>query len=117
MSDQPTDPTGAPHALDLGNDHWIDWCIAGDGDDTRVGVIVWHTLPPGAPDHLGNGMCACGPSWAPTNWQLDHPDRFERSHSRWTLHGAADEHLTLSPSILCSCGDHGFIQGGKWVRA
>jgi hypothetical protein len=25
--------------------------------------------------------------------------------------------LTLSPSILCSCGDHGFIKQGKWVKA
>ena len=27
------------------------------------------------------------------------------------------EPLTVSPSILCSCGDHGFIRGGKWVKA
>ena len=25
--------------------------------------------------------------------------------------------LTISPSILCDCGDHGFIRGGKWVQA
>jgi hypothetical protein len=23
--------------------------------------------------------------------------------------------LTLSPSLLCHCGDHGFIKHGKWV--
>ena len=23
--------------------------------------------------------------------------------------------LTLSPSLLCNCGDHGFIRGGVWV--
>lgn len=28
------------------------------------------------------------------------------------------EPLTLSPSLLCkTCGDHGFIRGGKWVAA
>ena|SRR5258708_7682233 len=27
------------------------------------------------------------------------------------------EPLTLSPSLLCSCGDHGFIRDGRWVRA
>jgi hypothetical protein len=25
--------------------------------------------------------------------------------------------LTLSPSLLCKCGDHGFIRQGKWVVA
>jgi hypothetical protein len=25
--------------------------------------------------------------------------------------------LTLSPSILCGCGDHGFIKEGRWVPA
>ena len=27
------------------------------------------------------------------------------------------EPLTLSPSLLCHCGDHGFIREGRWVRA
>lgn len=25
--------------------------------------------------------------------------------------------LTLSPSVLCQCGAHGFIRDGKWVAA
>lgn len=25
--------------------------------------------------------------------------------------------LSLSPSLLCHCGDHGFIRGGRWVPA
>lgn len=25
--------------------------------------------------------------------------------------------LTLSPSVLCSCGDHGYVREGRWVRA
>ena len=27
------------------------------------------------------------------------------------------EPLTISPSVLCQCGDHGFIRNGKWVVA
>jgi len=28
------------------------------------------------------------------------------------------EPLTISPSVLCTrCGDHGFIKGGKWIKA
>lgn len=33
----------------------------------------------------------------------------------WTVHSW--EPLTLTPSLLCHCGDHGFITNGKWVRA
>jgi hypothetical protein len=33
----------------------------------------------------------------------------------WTVESW--EPLTCSPSLLCHCGDHGFIRGGKWVRA
>lgn len=25
--------------------------------------------------------------------------------------------LTLEPSLVCHCGDHGFIRNGKWVKA
>jgi len=25
--------------------------------------------------------------------------------------------LTLSPSLLCECGDHGFIRNGHWEKA
>lgn len=25
--------------------------------------------------------------------------------------------LTISPSLLCRCGDHGFIENGKWRKA
>jgi hypothetical protein len=116
MSEEHTDPAGGEHALYLGDDHWLDWSIAGDDDDTRVGAIVYHTLPAGAPDYLGNGICAGGVAWADTVWQREHPER-KYNHARWTLTGAADEHLTLSPSLLCSCGDHGFIRDGKWVKA
>lgn len=27
------------------------------------------------------------------------------------------EPLTISPSVLCPCGDHGFIREGRWVPA
>ena len=30
-------------------------------------------------------------------------------------HSVSDDHLTVSPSILCqSCGLHGFLTDGKW---
>jgi hypothetical protein len=27
------------------------------------------------------------------------------------------EPLTISPSVLCSCGDHGFVRSGRWEPA
>jgi len=33
----------------------------------------------------------------------------------WTVESW--EPLTLSPSLLCHCGDHGFIRDGRWVPA
>ena len=35
--------------------------------------------------------------------------------ARWTL--VAYDPLTVAPSLLCACGDHGFIRDGKWVPA
>jgi len=34
---------------------------------------------------------------------------------KWTVESW--EPLTISPSVLCQCGDHGFIRDGKWVSA
>ena len=35
--------------------------------------------------------------------------------ARWQVQST--EPLTLSPSIPCHCGDHGFIRDGRWVAA
>lgn len=37
------------------------------------------------------------------------------SHHLWKVESW--DLLTLSPSVLCRCGDHGFIRDGKWVPA
>lgn len=90
--------------LDLGDDHKLIWQL--DKDGLRTGAIIEHLS--GGQDHKPKGSyCAGGISWVP-GWRLQNP---------WTLDGAADEHLTVSPSVLCSCGDHGFIRDGKWVKA
>lgn len=65
----------------------------------------------------------------PSGWMVYHPDKREtntecgcgvwvarREGSLWTL--VNWEPLTIAPSVLClQCGDHGFIQGGRWVPA
>ena len=109
MSDELTDPQGERHALYLGDEHWLNWAVA-TREGPRIGAIIFHRRRDGQPGYLGNGWCAT------TSW-------FDREHAPagrtiWTLQGAPDEHITLSPSIVCvECGDHGFVVAGKWRRA
>ena len=42
-------------------------------------------------------------------------ERVEPDRPKWTIDSW--DPLTVSPSILCQCGDHGFIRNGKWVIA
>lgn len=36
----------------------------------------------------------------------------EPNRPKWTVESW--EPLTLSPSVLCGCGDHGFVRNGIW---
>ena len=106
--------------LDLGHDHKLTWVAAGQDDDTHVGAVIWHRPGPNGIDHAIDGWCAGGIQWADNVFEREHPDRLtesERKRPRWTLEGAADDHLTISPSVLCSCGDHGWIKNGQWQPA
>lgn len=67
----------------------------------RVSAIVSHDLP-------GGGTC---------EGMITFDVPLARAHFRgpyWTVESW--EPLTLSPSLLCHCGDHGFIRAGRWVR-
>ena len=94
--------------LDLGCDHWLKYFgwkpdrtlndYPDRPDIERLGAHVLHLDPlgnrcvggvhfdvPGA-EHFG------GPVWQVESW----------------------DPLTISPSIRCSCGDHGWIKAGRW---
>ena len=90
--------------IDLGDGHWLtwtSWACHGAEDDPKAGAIVTHTT-----DKTESGLCE--------GFITLNPDaNIGRPH--WTVESW--EPLTLSPSLLCHCGDHGFIRGGKWVRA
>jgi hypothetical protein len=105
--------------IDLGDDHWLQfmgwhpdialnpkWAhlallINQWGD--RHGAIVSHLKPDGSmcegsitfDTELTRAAGVSNPMWQVESW----------------------EPLTISPSLLCHCGDHGFIREGKWVRA
>ncbi len=107
--------------LDLGDGHTLsfaDWNpdldlnpqyrdIA-DQLPARVTGIVRHKLPGVNPGTQG-GYCEGAITF-------DTPAaRAHFSGPYWTVESW--EPLTLSPSLLCRCGDHGFIRAGRWVPA
>ncbi len=89
---------------DLGlNPQWAHLALLIRQHGPRYGAIVAHKKPDGS---LCEGSIT-----------FDTP--LSRANGTkvplWQVHSW--EPLTLSPSLLCHCGDHGFIRGGRWVRA
>jgi hypothetical protein len=73
-------------------------------DVEEWGMEILHTSPAGSP-------CAGFVTFDGEVQRQVEPNR----PNRWTVESR--DPLTLSPSVLCSCGDHGFIREGRWVRA
>lgn len=65
-----------------------------------VAITEWHKDKDGY---------ACG-GWVPMN--VPELDSFY-SPKAWTV--VSLEPLHIEPSLLCSCGNHGFIRNGQWV--
>lgn len=86
--------------IDLGHDVRIMFTVRADGGP-RVGLLESHRSPDGR---------ECSGSVT-----FDVPEAEGLKGPRWTVESW--EPLTISPSILCSCGWHGFIRGGRWVPA
>jgi hypothetical protein len=86
--------------IDIGNDCAIVF-TSSDGH-THAGLIHSHTRP-------GDGKpCAGG-------ILFDLPGATEAHPGRPLWHLVSIDPLTVTPSLLCSCGSHGFITDGKWV--
>jgi len=99
--------------IELGHDHWLRWVAwapdrelnpqyAHLPDMPRYAAIVRHTKPDG--DQC-EGMITFD---SPVARELERGEM-------WNV--ASWDPLTLSPSLLCHCGDHGFIVDGRWVPA
>lgn len=85
-----------PDAIDIGDGHFILKVV--DADGVWIGIDEIHKNAAG--DWCGG--------WVP----------FSHANSRqpaWNVDSA--EPLTLSPSLLCDCGSHGFIRAGRWIAA
>ncbi len=110
MATDPLEPE--PGDLDLGRDRWLRWLslsndaaeVAGIPPTDRFGALVLHRNP------TTGERCMGGVRFPSETQRLVDP------HSAtWTVESW--EPLTLSPSLLHSCGDHGFVRAGRWVAA
>lgn len=100
--------------LDLGHDHWLTFTMWAPDRELnpryadlpvveRYGALVEHIRPDGEPC-IGSVTFASLVS-----------GRIEPGRPKW--HVTSWEPLTMTPSLLCSCGDHGFVRDGRWVVA
>lgn len=101
--------------MDLGHGHtgeYVQWAPdrelnphrAGIPDEPRYALLIHHTGPDGQP-------CSGMVTFAGDVQRQVEPDR----PNVWQVQSW--DPLTISPSVLCSCGDHGFIREGRWVPA
>jgi hypothetical protein len=113
-----------PEMIDIGHGHFLRWAswspdrdlnpqFAHLPDVEKCTAIIRHVPLRADDDNHGcqqRGYCEAAAS-------MDGPVTRElfSEHALWQVESW--EPLTLSPSILCHCGDHGFIRDGRWVPA
>ena len=91
---------GGKQGLSLGDGHWL-ILNAGYGkpaDEAVAGLIVHEKA--GMPHGYCGGSITFDEGYGPPVWTVES----------WSP-------MTLRPSLLCHCGDHGWIRNGLWVRA
>ena len=99
---------------DIGGGHFIEFVSHKHPDGSTheaAGLLDFHPAKDGVshltgPDALDPSTLWCGGVvfWCEV-----------ANRTTWTLESM--DPLTLSPSLLCVCGDHGFIREGGWVDA
>lgn len=102
--------------FELGDEHWgafTRWApdrtlnprSAHLPDVERYAMTIYHKRP-------DNGQpCAGAVTFAGAVQREIEPDKVHV----WAVESW--DPLTIAPSVLCGCGDHGFIREGRWVRA
>jgi hypothetical protein len=106
--------------IGLGDGHWLRYVSWGPDrvlnpqyaelpDVEKWGAIVGHPLRPGDAQCTWLGECQGSVTFDATVQRQLEAGPFWQVES-W-------EPLTLSPSLLCHCGDHGFIRDGHWVSS
>jgi len=93
--------------IDLGSDHFLRWNTNQTEDGFPFTGTVKHVKEDGSECQGGILLENC-----PPNFRKGYGGKI---HDVW--HVESWEPLTLSPSLLCHCGDHGFIRDGRWEVA
>ncbi len=106
--------------LDLGDGHYFSWSYQTAENPIRVdsprddrgpiGGIMVHRL-----DSSPTGYCTGGVTFDVPYLNPGFKIRGNNPAPLWQVQSL--DPLTISPSLLCHCGDHGFIREGRWVRA
>ena len=92
--------------VDLGHGVQIEFFVYhNDTDVYPVGLVERHS-------RADNGKPCSG------TIRFDTPE----AHAAYSTPGAfwqvvSWEPLHVEPSLLCTCGNHGFIRGGRWIPA
>lgn len=103
-----------PNSFDLGEDHWAEYTAwapdrelnpqsAHLPDVDKYGILIYHKNPSG---EWCAGFCT---------FAGDVQREVAPLATTWDV--VSWDPLTITPSVLCSCGDHGFIREGRWARA
>jgi hypothetical protein len=90
-------------AIDMGDGHFARIFRAGEVE--KAGFF--HVHPAAGGNHIPVGEPCAG--------TVTFGEPGSSSGVRWTLHSL--DPLHVEPSILCSCGRHGFVRNGRWEEA
>lgn len=94
----------AAESIDLGHNHWLRFTGLLDAPKgLKGGAIIDHLAPNGVP---------CSGS---VTFRIPETDPPRFTVPRWDV--LSWDPLTLDPSVLCRCGDHGWIRNGRWEPA
>ncbi len=86
-----------PGSIDLGNRACYQKSL--DREGNWIAITHWHENPQGN---------LCG-GWVPFNVQSKYTTP---NSAKWEVRSL--DPLHLEPSLLCNCGNHGFIRAGRW---
>lgn len=94
-------------SVDLGSGHrFTRFSKYSDADSTWAGIIVYHPLRPDDRVCVWRGECVGSVTF---DLLVNAGDTVPK----WQV--LKLDPLTLSPSLACHCGDHGFIRDGRWT--
>jgi hypothetical protein len=107
-----------PHAVDLGGGHYARFFVDHSdptGTDTRLADFdrppagFFHVHPSKGQADIPEGEPCAG------TVSFGDPGHDSTGRAHWSL--VSLDPLHVEPSILCSCGRHGFVRAGRWEEA